>query len=312
MNVELGISTGFTIKRWPDPKDWTKVVKDELGLGAVQFSFDQFDPRGKKESVASYCYRVRNECEKQNIKIHSSFAGLSIYSHNLLYHPLVEGRIDGLDWFEHALKMTKTLGLQATGGPFGGMDMATFHSAKKRDYMEESALDLLANVLVSAKQQYDIQEYYWEPTPVMREGTVTIQDTKAFVDEINEKVGEEGAHFSLCFDIGHTTNPVLSDVDGNPMNWIRELNEDISMIHLQQTDGHLDRHFPFTETYNHRGVIDADEVLASLSELPEKRHHLYLEIGHPFEEDDAHVLQELKESVDYWRNALHKKGWKDE
>lgn len=90
-------------------------------------------PGERKKSVESYCYRVRNECEKHNITIHSTFAGLSIYAHNLLYHPLAEGRMDGVDWFEHAFKMTNLLGVKATGRPLGGLDISSFLNDMRRN-----------------------------------------------------------------------------------------------------------------------------------------------------------------------------------
>jgi len=76
MKWKLGISTNFAIKRWPDPEDWIRIVKQELGMDIVQFSFDQFDPRGYPESVAAYSFRVRNACAKQGVGIHSNVHGL--------------------------------------------------------------------------------------------------------------------------------------------------------------------------------------------------------------------------------------------
>ncbi|WP_163538603.1 TIM barrel protein [Gracilibacillus sp. YIM 98692] len=306
MTIEFGISTGFAIKRWADPKEWAKVVKEELGLEHVQFSFDQFDPRAKEQSVESYCYRVQNECEKHGITIQSTFAGLSIYAHNLLYHPLVEGRMDGADWFAHAFHMTKLLGVQTTGGPIGGMDVATFHDSQKSDYVQQHSTELLIYLLTIAKQKYGIEAFYWEPTPVERESTLTIEETEKFVEDINQKLNGRGARLSLCFDIGHTTNPKLDDNNRNPLHWIETLDDKIDMIHLQQTDGYLDRHYPFTEKYNRDGMIRGEEVLQTVKKNTTER--LYLEIGHAFEEDDQQVLNDLIESVEYWKNTMKRMG----
>ena len=40
----FGINLGFAIKRWPQPQQWARVVRDELDLDTVQFSFDLLDP----------------------------------------------------------------------------------------------------------------------------------------------------------------------------------------------------------------------------------------------------------------------------
>jgi D-erythrulose 1-phosphate 3-epimerase len=308
MKINFGISAGFAIKRWADPKEWVRIVKNELGLEMVQFSFDQFDPRGRSESVKSYCYRVRNECEKNNVTIHSTFTGLSIYSHNLLYHPLIAGRQDGIHWFEKAFEMTKELGVPATGGPFGGMDIQSFADKQKREYTEKAAEEALTYLLQKAKQEYGISHFYWEQTPVRREGTISIEETKSFIKHINELAGEEAAEFTLCFDVGHTTNPELSAFDQNPYNWIEHLKEQTSIIHLQQSDGYLDRHWPFTEQKNRTGMIEPEKVLGALEKAQYDEIDLFLEIGHPFEEDDQKVLDEIRESTDYWRNACSQKG----
>ncbi|MFC3882137.1 sugar phosphate isomerase/epimerase family protein [Bacillus songklensis] len=308
MEITFGISTGFAIKRWGDPKEWIRFVKEELGLDVIQFSFDQFDPRGRKESVQGYCELVRNECEKRNVLIHSTFTGLSIYSHNLLYHPLLEGRIDGLDWFEHAFSMTEKLGTNGTGGPFGGMDLNTFFDIQQRMYMEKWGEEALVSLLQKAKT-YGIEHFYWEPTPIMRENPVTIKEIKDFLEKIRGLAGRDAASLSICFDVGHTTNREASGDDANPYAWMTRLSDYISIIHLQQTDGTLDRHWPFTSRYNEIGKINASELIESVEQMERERMTLLLEIGHPFEEDDAVVKKEIMESVNYWRSALKEKGY---
>lgn len=309
MNVKLGISTGFTIKRWAHPADWVRLVKEELGLDIIQFSFDQLDPRSTNEFITKYCDLVRYECAKYNVTLHSTFTGLSIYSHNLLYHPLLEGRLDGIDWFEKAFAITQRLGCNATGGPFGGMDIATFlNKNNENSIIQANAEESLINLLKKAKK-YGVKDFYWEATPIEREGSITIKDTRSFIEKINDLAGEEAATFSLCFDVGHTTNPILSKDDRNPYQWIESLYDHIPIVHLQQTDGRLDRHWAFTKQNNKIGTINPTKLFDSLEKSKKDEVILLLEIGHPFEQDDKLVLKEMKESVDYWKTALSNKGY---
>jgi sugar phosphate isomerase/epimerase len=309
MKVQLGISSGFTIKRWAHPTDWVRLINEELGLDLVQFSFDQLDPRSTNGFINKYRDLVRNECDKYNVDLHSTFTGLSIYSHNLLYHPLQEGRSDGIDWFEKAFAVTEKLGCNATGGPFGGMDLSTFlNENNEKSIIQTNAEDSLINLLKKA-QKYGIKDFYWEATPVEREGTITIEDTKAFIEKINDLAGEDAATFSLCFDVGHTTNPVLTKDDKNPYRWIESLHDHIQIIHLQQTDGRLDRHWSFTEQNNEIGTIDPNKLFEALEKTEKDQIVLLLEIGHPFEQEDTLVLKELKASVDYWKTAMSQKGY---
>jgi D-erythrulose 1-phosphate 3-epimerase len=308
MNIQLGISAGFTSKRWANPEDWVPMIKNRLGIQLVQFSFDQFDPRGNPDSVRKYCERLRNACAKWDVTLHSTFAGLSIYSHNLLFHPLPEGREDGMDWFERALWMTRELGVTATGGPFGGMDVPSFADDAKRNDIERTAEDSLISLLNSAGN-LGVSRFYWEQTPVRREGPVSIEETRTFIEKVNSRTDRGAARFELCLDVGHYTSPLTPLTEQDPYVWIERLGADAPIIHLQQTDGRLDRHWPFTEQYRSHGVIEADRVLEALKRSGAKDKVLLIEIGHPFEEDDDKVLADISKSTAYWQEAFQRHGY---
>ncbi len=75
----------------------------------------------------------------------------------------------------------------------------------------------------------------------------------------------------------------------------------MSVVHLQQTDAEGDHHWPFTAHYNALGRIDPDRVLEALGDA---RPTLIIEVIPPFEADDVKVLDELRETVECWREAL--------
>jgi len=303
MKIQLGISTNFAIKRWADPEDWVRVVVQELGLRLIQFSFDQFDPRSAPDIAAAYGYRVRNACEKYGARIHSTFTGLSIYSHNLLFHPLPEGRRDGADWFEKSFALTRELGAGAIGGPYGGMDLKTFNDPNRYGKAKELAEEALVELLWRA-ETYGITRFYWEQTPLLREGPVGIVQTLEHLEKINRMRKGRGAEFALCLDVGHAISPDASGDDRDPYAWLERLASHAPMIHLQQTDGRYDRHWPFTAAFNSDGIIHADKVLESLCKSSDGDSVLFIEVVHPFEEKDSRVLQDMIETVAYWRDAL--------
>lgn len=303
MDWKLGVSTAFAIKRWADPDDWVRIVKEELGLIIIQFSFDQFDPRSRPDNLAAYSYRVRNACEKHGVQLHSTFTGLSVYSHNLLMHPLWEGRRDGVDWFEKAFAMTSALGASGTGGPYGGMDMASFHSDERREAIARSAEECMV-YLLSQAPRYGIDTFYWEQTPIRREGPVGIEDTIRHLERMNAIRDPQGAVFALCLDVGHAISPDAGDGDRDPYRWLEKLAPYAPIIHLQQTDGRYDRHWPFSPEFNAQGIIEGDRVLAAIRKSKSTETLLFIEVGHPFEESDAKVLRDLKLSADYWRDAI--------
>ncbi len=303
MKRTLGISTSFAIKRWPDPEDWAAIVKQELGLDIVQFSFDQFDPRGHAESAAAYAYRARNACARHGLTVHSTFAGLAVYPHNLLMHPLEEGRRDGADWFEKAFAMTRELGADAIGGPYGGMDLPSYKDAGRRRETIRAAEEALASLLGQAPR-YGIASFYWEQTPIAREGPVDRAGTLAHLERINAIRPKDGAEFRLCLDVGHAISPDAPESEKDPYSWLEKLAPYAPMIHLQQTDGRYDRHWPFTEERNEQGVIEADRVLGAIRKSGAADPLLLIEVGHAFEEDDDRVLNDLRESVRYWKDAI--------
>ena len=42
--MEFGINLDFALKRWPEPERWGRVVRGELGLMPIPFSFDLLNP----------------------------------------------------------------------------------------------------------------------------------------------------------------------------------------------------------------------------------------------------------------------------
>lgn len=303
MEWELGISTNFTIKRWSDPEEWVRLVKDELGINLIQFSFDQFDPRSHPESLAAYCYRVQNACAKYGVSIHSTFTGLAIYPHNLLMHPLWEGRRDGVDWFEKAFGMTKALGANAIGGPYGGMDLPSYRSDSRREEIIRMAEETFVYLLGQAPR-FGIDTFYWEQTPILREGPVGMAETICHLEHINAIRHPDSAAFALCLDVGHAISPDAAETDKDPYQWLEKLTPYAPIIHLQQTDGLYDRHWPFTPEYNEIGIIDGDRVLEAIRKSSVNEMLLLIEVGHPFEAQDDKVLDDLKSSVTYWQEAL--------
>ncbi|WP_276354549.1 sugar phosphate isomerase/epimerase family protein [Cohnella caldifontis] len=303
MQLKLGVSTGFAIKRWADPGDWVRIVKEELGLDTVQFSLDQFDPRSRPDNSAAYAYRVRNACAKFGVVLHSTFTGLSIYSHNLLMHPLWEGRRDGVDWFEKAFALTEALGASGTGGPYGGMDIASYQAVERREAIERSAEECMA-YLLSQAPRYGIDTFYWEQTPIRREGPVGIEDTLRHLERMNALRDPQGAAFALCLDVGHAIAPDAEGEDRDPYRWLEKLAPYAPIIHLQQTDGRYDRHWPFTPEFNDKGIIDGVRVLEAIRRSGTDGALLLIEVGHPFEESDAKVLGDMKRTADYWRESL--------
>ena len=112
----------------------------------------------------------------------------------------------------------------------------------------------------------------------------------------------------LCLDVGHTCVPGTSGDDRDPYAWLRELGPLAPEVQIQQSDAAADHHWPFTPAHNREGRIDADRVIDALGEGGVETCALILEVIPAFEQDDDAVLRDLVMSVDYWREALSRRG----
>lgn len=107
--------------------------------------------------------------------------------------------------------------------------------------------------------------------------------------------------------------------DGDCYKWLRELGCYSPIIHLQQTDGLNSKHWPFTETFNLNGIIKPSIVLKELKksyekeaekEMPKKIDKIYLtiEIFTPTASINRDLIEDLKNSVNYWREYIPEDG----
>ncbi len=124
------------------------------------------------------------------------------------------------------------------------------------------------------------------------------------IESLMSEASDERAAVSLCLDVGHQCVPGTSGEEADPYAWLRLMGRHASVIHLQQSDASADHHWPFTDTYNRLGRIDAPRVLEALADAGVDKVAMILEVIPAFEADDRQVLQELGESVEYWKDAL--------
>jgi hypothetical protein len=115
---------------------------------------------------------------------------------------------------------------------------------------------------------------------------------------------------------------MFSDIrDTSPYTWLEELGCYSPIIHLQQTDGYHSSHWPFTESRNENGIIEAEKVLKSIARsyesdaepgMPPKCKSIYLtlEIFSPTSEKPENILRNMEDSVKCWRKFIPEDGVK--
>ncbi len=107
--------------------------------------------------------------------------------------------------------------------------------------------------------------------------------------------------------------------DGDLYHWLRTLGCYSPIIHLQQTDGTVSGHKPFTEANNRMGIVDPAKVLRAIWEsyqqptdpdYPPLCEDIYLtfEIFSGTADYPAQILDNIRESAAYWRLFIPQDG----
>jgi len=299
--IKLGINNCFAVKRWPEPEEWCRIIKEEFDLTYVQFTFDLVDPLVNKPARPKISQDIAKVAKEFGLTIYTTFTGLSFYSFNQLLHPDIRIREQALRFCEEVILMTSELGVKATGGPLGAFSVKDFNNPKRREYLTNyliESLQYLADFASSLGQKYLL----WEPTPLSRELTETREKTQRFYEQVNK---DAKIPILFCLDVGHQCIRDASEKDKDPYTWIKQFAHISPVIHIQQTDGAFDRHWPFTSEYNRKGIIDLQKVVQAINQSQAEEVVLVLEVVHPFEEDENKVLSDIKESINYWKKVIN-------
>lgn len=298
--IELGINNCFAVKRWPEPEEWINIVVNKLGLNIVQFSLDLVDVNVEKTSRIKMCEAIKRAAKISGLNIHSCFTGLAEYSRNLLLDPEEDLRHQAVKWYENAVDFASMLGCQAVGGHMGAMSMKDYNNPERKVYLTGVLIDEIKHLSSTAKSK-GLEYLLWEPMPIDRELMSKIDTAKSIYERVNE-VSEIPVYLNL--DLGHMCSYSNSEYDRNSYNWIKELAPYSPVIHLQQNSGESDSHSAFTRENNKKGIIEPKKVIEVLNESGAEEVILMFEIIHSFECREEIVIEELRESVEYWKGYL--------
>ena len=299
MSIHLGINTCFAVKRWPEPEQWVRIVKDELGLDCCQFSLDLVDPLLDEAATLAYADATRQLATKYDLSIHSTFTGLAAYSWSQLLHPQQAMREAAMRWYERAIDFTARLGAGGTGGHIGAFSVQDATNQERKQTLLRELEERLLTLSRYATQR-GLNFLLFENMAVEREWGHSIEEAR----QLTSLNMEGGVPLVLCLDVGHPCALHTGTASDDYLAWFAQPWPHQPIVHLQQTDRSGDHHWPFTRGYNTQGMVRAEAVLQAIEPwLAHGDVYLFLEPIHPFEADDTMVLDELKESVAYWREA---------
>jgi D-erythrulose 1-phosphate 3-epimerase len=300
--IALGINTCFAIGRYPEPEEWLRVVKEELGLSHVQFSFDLLDPVIVDwDVVQRKCVRIAELAASNGVRIDTATTGEVPHKSNALLDPDPAVRACYLRWYENLVRASSILGAEGSGVYLGTLSVKDYKDVRRREYLISVLMEEIAHLTEIARQEGQ-KFFMWEPMSIPREIPCTIEETRELLRRANEG---SGVPVVLCLDVGHGWIHSPDPRDRDPYAWLSEFGHLSPAIHMQQTDGKGSRHWPFTAEYNEKGVIVPEKVIAALQNAHAGRCIIVFEYffsAHAINEEGA--LDAMKQSVAYWQKAL--------
>jgi sugar phosphate isomerase/epimerase len=302
VRARLGINTCFAVKRWPRPRDWAPIVRDELGLDTVELSLDLFEDIEDQSSRTEGVDQTRSVLNDFGLRAESVFTGLAAYSSNLLMHPDAGRRRAAADWYLAAVDLAARVGARGVGGHVGAMSVPDWADDARRAERWAGLQESLAG-LAAAARSAGLEHLLVENLASQREPS-TIAGIESLLT-----AGDAGhVPVRLCLDVGHQCVPGTSGDDRDPYAWLARFGGRLAEVQLQQSDGVADHHWPFTTERNAGGRIDPGRVLDTLAAAGADDVLLVLEVIPAFEQDDAETLADLRVSAEFWQAALTERG----
>lgn len=296
----LAINMCFLRKRWVQPEEWAQLIAQQVGLKYAEFTSDLLDPFFVPQPARSrIAERTHKSFTEQGIKIIDYYTGVITHCLNLLSHPEPEVRETGMSWCREAISLAQKLGADGIGGHFDTIADAECRDPKRRAERIEGIIHSFQSLSRDAKE-HGLKFLLYEQMYTPSEAPYTIAEAQEIYARVNE---DTAVPVYLTIDVGHACNrnyPHLQE-DLDPYLWLETFAHISPVIHLQQTDGKVSHHWPFTDRYNKIGIIHPEKVLDAIEKSGSEKNYLVFEIFHSLGHTEEMVLDDLKRSVDYWR-----------
>ena len=288
------------MKRFPEPEVWAEIAATRLEVDLIQFSFDLLDPMVDEATLNETISRTLDSCKQYGIKLQSCFTGGIGYNSNLLLHPSSKMRDYAFEWYSRAINISRMLRVETVGGHMGALTVKDFRNAQRRETLLSNQLESVFSLSRLCKSA-GLETLLWEIMPVSREPPSTIHEAR----DLLQRLRNSAIPVKLCIDVGHTCNSNVNDSrDRDPYTWLSVLGSDSPCVHVQQTDGKGDRHWPFTEEFNKIGIIDGERTISALDKSGTGRTYIYPEVFPAFEQDDHQVIDDMTKTMKYWKEYL--------
>lgn len=297
--VGLGINTCFAVKRWTQPDDILRIVRDDLDLDLCQLSVDNL-PLADPTSAESRAYvrRFAAESKQAGVTLHSIFTGLAAYSTNLLLSDDAEARDAAERWYTALITLGGSVGVTSVGGHIGALSVPSAADPARRDSLLDELRERMLRLADRASAE-GISTLLFENMAVEREPGSVRDDAL----ELESSLSSASAPWQLCLDVGH---PVAMEADGNRDSlgpWFAAPWRTPPMLQLQYSRPGADMHGDFDETDPEVGVSPR-HVSAAIVDAGWEKSPMFIEVIPAHEKCDDAVVPELRRSVNAWTTVL--------
>ena len=283
--MKLGVNLCFAIKRWIDPVQLAEIVRDELGLTYVQYTWDLTDPwwpEGPRDRLATaYAEAFR----RAGLTIESTFGGLASYVFSHFLAPSADLRQLGYEHLRRAIDMSSAMEVPSAGMPFGAYSAADATNPDRREDIYKRAKDLWVDLAAHAKAR-GLSKLLVEPVPLGTEFPASAADALRLMRDLD---GQTAVPLRLLVDWGHALFEPLFGPDATMEHWMETCGSFIDCYHIQQTDGQLDRHWSFTQP----GIVAPQRLEKHWQAYGHTDQTYFTEIIYPFEATDEFVLADM-------------------
>jgi sugar phosphate isomerase/epimerase len=295
--MKLGLNLSFATKRWLRPDILASMIKNDLGVKYIQFTWDLIDPWWPAEQRDRLAKQWSDAFRKEGLIITGTFGGLASYTYAQLLAPTHEQRQISLAFFKRGIDLTAAMGADTIGTPIGGMSHEDAVDEAKRAELYAIALDYIRELAAYAKTK-GLKKILIEATPL---NTEFPQSPDASVKLMKDLEGTTDVPVRLLIDWGHALFKPLLQEEADMSLWLNRCHPYVDAIHLQQTDGLLDRHWDFTSD----GMITPELIKKVTKECAADDIVQYVELIYPFEAYDDDVYHNIKESMRILNGIFH-------
>ena len=294
--MKLGLNLSFAVKRWIEPERLAKLIKDDFGVEHIQFTWDLIDPWWPEKQRKIMAQEYKTAFENAGITVDATFGGLASYTYAHLLAPSKRQREIAFSFFKRAIDLTIELGADVMGTPVGGLSYDDARNPERREELYKEMLQYIRKLAEYGKTR-GLKEIHIEATPLITE---VPHSPQVSVQMMKDLEGTESP-VKLLIDWGHALYKPLLKEEADIHLWFQQCAPYIGSLHLQQTDGLLDRHWDFTHK---EGIITPELIRDAVHRANLENITQYLEVVTIFEEDDDTVYKGMKKTMEYLHREL--------